>query len=85
MSTRVDTGVGGSAIRRGRHRPAADPLAVLVDRRDAQTVSAARAGTASPLLMALVEGVHFTPEEIGQLRKLLDQLEEPTDEPRSKK
>ncbi len=42
-------------------------------------------GTASPLVMALVEGVRFTPEEIDQLRKLLDQLEEPKDGPDSKK
>lgn len=42
-------------------------------------------GTASPLVMALVEGVRFTPEEIDQLRKLLNQLEEPKDEPHSKK
>ncbi len=42
-------------------------------------------GTASPLLLALVEGVRFTPEEIDRLRKLLDQLEDPTDEPRSRK
>ena len=41
-------------------------------------------GTASPLLLALVEGVRFTPQEIDRLRKLLDQLEEP-DEPRSRK
>jgi BlaI family penicillinase repressor len=33
-------------------------------------------GTASPLLMALVEGVRFSPEEIEQLRKMLDQLED---------
>jgi BlaI family penicillinase repressor len=32
-------------------------------------------GTASPLVLALVEGVRFTPEEIEQLRKLLDQME----------
>lgn len=42
-------------------------------------------GTASPLVMALVEGVRFTPEEIDQFRKLLNQLEEPKDEPHSKK
>ena len=42
-------------------------------------------GTASPLVMALVEGVRFTPEEIDQFRKLLNQLEEPKDEPHYKK
>jgi predicted transcriptional regulator len=42
-------------------------------------------GTASPLVMALVEGVRFTPEEIDQLRKLLNQLEEPKDDPPSGK
>lgn len=36
-------------------------------------------GTASPLLMALVEGVRFSPDEIEQFRKLLDQLEGPAD------
>lgn len=34
-------------------------------------------GTASPLVLALVEGTRFTPEEIQQLRQLLDQLEAP--------
>jgi predicted transcriptional regulator len=33
------------------------------------------AGAASPLVLALVEGARFTPEEIEQFRKLLDQLE----------
>lgn len=33
-------------------------------------------GTASPLLLALVEGVRFSPEEIEQFRRLLDQLED---------
>ncbi len=42
-------------------------------------------GTASPLLMALVEGVRFTPEEIGHLRQLLDDLEDSSDKPSSKK
>jgi len=32
-------------------------------------------GTASPLVLALVEGVRFTPQEIEQLRQLLDQME----------
>jgi BlaI family penicillinase repressor len=32
-------------------------------------------GTASPLMLALVEGARFTPEDIDQFRKLLDQLE----------
>jgi predicted transcriptional regulator len=32
-------------------------------------------GTASPLVLALVEGSKFTPEEIDQFRKLLDQLD----------
>ena len=31
-------------------------------------------GTASPLVLALVEGGQFTPEEIERLRNLLDQL-----------
>jgi BlaI family penicillinase repressor len=31
-------------------------------------------GTASPLVLALVEGGSFTPEEIKQFRQLLDQL-----------
>jgi BlaI family transcriptional regulator, penicillinase repressor len=31
-------------------------------------------GTASPLVLALVEGGRFTPEEIEQFRQLLDQL-----------
>jgi predicted transcriptional regulator len=43
-------------------------------------------GTASPLLLALVEGGKFTPEEIDQFRKLLDQLEPPpTPAPRRKR
>jgi predicted transcriptional regulator len=32
-------------------------------------------GTASPLVLALVEGGCFTPEEIEQFRRLLDQLD----------
>jgi predicted transcriptional regulator len=32
-------------------------------------------GTATPLVLALVEGQRFTAEEIGQFRQLLDQLE----------
>lgn len=32
-------------------------------------------GTASPLMLALVEGGEFTPREIAQLRELLDKLE----------
>lgn len=32
-------------------------------------------GTASPLVLALVEGARFTHQEIEQFRKLLDQLE----------
>jgi len=32
-------------------------------------------GAASPLVLALVEGVRFTPKEIEQFRRLLDQLE----------
>lgn len=39
-------------------------------------------GTASPLVLALVEGGRFTPAEIEQFRKLLDRLE--TDRPRKK-
>ena len=39
-------------------------------------------GTASPLVLALVEGGRFTPEEIEQFRKMLDQLE--NDPPRKK-
>jgi predicted transcriptional regulator len=34
-------------------------------------------GAASPLVLALVEGVRFTPKEIEQFRQLLDQLEDP--------
>ena len=41
-------------------------------------------GTASPLLMALVEGVRFSPAEIEQFRRLLDQLEGPGEPPRKK-
>lgn len=36
-------------------------------------------GAASPLVLALVEGVRFTPAEIEQFRKLLDQLDEDAD------
>jgi predicted transcriptional regulator len=32
-------------------------------------------GTASPLVLALVEGGHFTPDEIEQFRQLLDELD----------
>ena len=32
-------------------------------------------GTASPLMLALVEGSAFTPEEIARFRELLDRLE----------
>jgi len=32
-------------------------------------------GTSSPLVHALVQGARLTPEEISQLRKMLDQLE----------
>jgi predicted transcriptional regulator len=32
-------------------------------------------GTASPLMLALVEGSEFTPEEIARFRQLLDKLE----------
>jgi BlaI family transcriptional regulator, penicillinase repressor len=39
-------------------------------------------GTASPLVLALVEGGRFSSEEIDQLRKLLDQVE--NDSPRKK-
>ncbi len=41
-------------------------------------------GTASPLLMALVEGVRFTPEEIDRLRQMLDDLEDSSDKPAKK-
>lgn len=34
-------------------------------------------GSASPLVLALVEGVRFTPEEVEQFRRLLDQLDSP--------
>jgi predicted transcriptional regulator len=37
-------------------------------------------GTATPLVLALVEGQNFTAEEIEQFRRLLDQLEGKTDE-----
>lgn len=33
-------------------------------------------GTASPLLLALVEGVRFSPEEIQRLRDLLNEMDE---------
>lgn len=39
-------------------------------------------GTASPLVLALVEGVRFSPEEIESFRKLLDQME--AEKPRKK-
>lgn len=39
-------------------------------------------GTASPLLLALVEGAHFTTDEIERFRRLLDQLD--VDRPRKK-
>lgn len=39
-------------------------------------------GTASPLVLALVEGGRFTPDEIDNFRKLLDQLE--AEKPRKK-
>ena len=42
-------------------------------------------GTASPLLLALVEGVRFSPEEIEQFRRLLDQLEGPGEDSPKKK
>jgi predicted transcriptional regulator len=32
-------------------------------------------GTASPLVLALVEGHRFSPKEIEEFRRLLDQLE----------
>jgi predicted transcriptional regulator len=32
-------------------------------------------GTATPLMLALVEGQRFTPEEICRLRQMLDELE----------
>jgi predicted transcriptional regulator len=41
-------------------------------------------GTASPLVLALVEGGRFTPAEIGRFRELLDQLEGDSDRPRKK-
>jgi len=41
-------------------------------------------GAASPLVLALVEGVRFSPAEIEQFRKLLDQLEDSSgDDPRN--
>jgi BlaI family transcriptional regulator, penicillinase repressor len=39
-------------------------------------------GTASPLVLALVEGGRFTPDEIERFRRMLDQLE--ADKPRKK-
>jgi predicted transcriptional regulator len=39
-------------------------------------------GTASPLVLALVEAGRFTPAEIEQFRQLLDQLD--SDQPRKK-
>jgi predicted transcriptional regulator len=41
-------------------------------------------GTSSPLVHALVEGQHFTPEEIRQLRRLLDELDPPPEKKRSR-
>jgi predicted transcriptional regulator len=41
-------------------------------------------GTASPLVHALVEGKHFTPEEIRQLRLLLEGLDPPPEKKRSR-
>jgi predicted transcriptional regulator len=41
-------------------------------------------GAASPLVLALVEGVRFTSQEIEQFRKLLDQIED-EDHPKKKK
>lgn len=43
------------------------------------------AGTASPLVHALVEGHRFTPEEIDQFRKLLDDLETQQEKPKHKR
>lgn len=40
-------------------------------------------GTASPLMLALVEGSQLTPDEISQLRDLLDKLE--AEQPKRKK
>jgi predicted transcriptional regulator len=39
-------------------------------------------GTATPLVLALVEGQRFTAEEISQFRQLLDQLETKKKSPR---
>jgi predicted transcriptional regulator len=41
-------------------------------------------GASSPLLLALVEGGSFTPEEIAQLRRLLDRLEPPPEKPKKR-
>ena len=42
-------------------------------------------GTSSPLLLALVEGQQFTPDDIRHFRRLLDQLEKPASrKPRSR-
>jgi BlaI family transcriptional regulator, penicillinase repressor len=38
-------------------------------------------GTASPLVLALVEGGRFTAEELSRFRELLDQLERESDPP----
>lgn len=40
-------------------------------------------GTASPLMLALVEGSQFTPDDIATLRDLLDKLE--SEKPKGKK
>ena len=42
-------------------------------------------GAASPLVLALVEGVRFTPREIEQFRQLLNQLEDAPRGPQPKR
>jgi predicted transcriptional regulator len=58
----------------------------LLQQRLGQLAEELCAGSASPLLLALVEGARFTPDEIDQFRKLLDQLEsQPGTKPRKRK
>jgi predicted transcriptional regulator len=49
----------------------------LVSRRLRELAEQLCDGASSPLLLALVEGSRLTPEEVRQLRELLDRLEPP--------
>jgi len=48
----------------------------LIRRRLRELSNQVCGGEATPLVLALVEGYRFSPEEIEQFRRLLDQLEE---------